>query len=512
MTYTPDQAYSAIKQLEALGNLQIHPLGVQTVVVGTFDASTSRFTWAIPTSVLSIVESAAPLPHAPIGKPITLHVTAGEIAYSADTLMLQINIANSKGPVTLTFGTNTATAAAGQTSVAVNSGGWVSEPTDTGSDSFAAMSFTAGTTKINMSLQIFSMPRLGAGVLTLPAVPVGLIYAPPPGSQNKNYAAYTDLVSIGQKIQTSVVSGTTTKTATAYTAGDFISKIASLASSIGTLAGVGPAVKTFLGPITTALSDLAGVLDSTTQATTNTVTTTADHAIQTTLSWSSTYQTPPGTGPGIGDRFVYIRNVRLAWLIADGQLSFHVLGDDGIRDFTARQLSSDAAAMTGSAAVATGPLTGLDAATVASLLALDPFVGSANPTLHGPRFEINDPASVGGGDTGTGGDAIAVSHDITATDTATRNTIWTHVTDAKPGWLSALFGNNQSVENQLSLTTTSTVQTTTEHKQSLTVYFFSASADQPYLTGLYYDTLFNTLAFVQWRAGQIAPTPVVPSS
>lgn len=505
MTYTIDQAYSAIKQLESLGNLQIHPLGVQTVVIGTFDAATSHFTWAIPTSLVATVVPADPLPRGPIGKPITLHTTAGEIAYRADTLMLQVNIANSKGPVTLTFGTSAVTAATGQASVAVSSAGAVSSATDTGSDSLFDAVLTAGTTKITLPLQIFSMPMLGAGVLTLPAVPVGLIYAPPPGSQNKNYATYTDLVSVGHKMQSAVTSGTTSKTATAYTTGDFVNKIASLASSIGTLAGVGPAVKAFLGPITSALSDLAGILNSTTQSTTNTVTTTTDHAIQTTMSWSSTYQTPAGTGPGIGDRFVYIRNVRLAWLIADGQLSFHILDDAGIRDFTARELSSDAAAMAGSTTVRTGPITSLDAATIASLLVLDPFISNPNPTLHAPRFEINDPASIGGGDTGPAGDAISVSHEITATDTATTNTIVTHVTDAKPGWLSALFGNNQSTESQISLTTQSTVQTTVQNKQSLTVYFFSGTTDQTYLTGLYYDTLFNTLAFVPWAQGQMAP-------
>jgi hypothetical protein len=512
MTYTPAQAYSAIKSLEALGNLQIHPLGVQTVVIGTFDAATGRFTWALPTTTLTVVEDPTPLPHAPIGKPITLHVTAGEIAYSADTLMLQVNIANSKAPVTLQFGSVTATAAAGQTSVAVSSAGWVATPGDTTSSAWEYAVVTSGTAKLSMPLQIFSMPRLGAGVLTLPAVPVGLIYAPPPGGQNKNYAAYTDLVSIGQKIQSSVTSGTTTKTATAYTTGDFISKISGLASTIGTLAGVGPAVKAFLGPITTALSDLAGILGSTTASTTNTVSTTTDHAIQTTISWSSSYQTPPGTGPGIGDRFIYIRNVRLAWLITDGQLSFYVLGDDGIRDFTARQLSSDAAAMAASTSMQAGPVTGLDAATIASLLAVDPFVSGPTPTLHAPRFEVNDPASVGGGDTGTGGDAISVSHEITATDTATKNTVVTHVTDAKPGWLDALFGNNQTSETQLSMTMQSTVQTTTQNKQTLTVYFFSAATDQPYLTGLYYDTLFNSLAFMPWKAGQLATTPVVPAA
>lgn len=504
-TITPDVAYAQIKALEAQGQLQIHPLGVQTVLVGTWDANTSLFSFAVPTEI--VTEPGTTIPGQPVIKPMPVQLTAGAVIYAGDTLMLQFDIVNSKGSFSVTIGGTTVTAAAGQTSVVLGSGGWVSKLGADGSYSFEMVTLRSGTARITAPIQIFSLPLFGAGALTLPAVPVALIYAPPVGPQSKNYAVYTDVTSISQKIETSVVSGASVKTATAYTQTDFLTKIGGLLSAIAGLGGEGSALRKFLAPIGSAVSQVSGIVSDTSESTTNLVSTTTDHAVTTTVAWAASYQTPQGAGPGVGDRFVYIRNVRIAWVIFQGQLSFTVLGDDGVRDFTARELSADATAMAAPGGPLAGPVTGLDAGSVRALLSLDLFVGNPLPTLPQPRFEVNDPASIGGGDTGTGGDMVTATHEITTSDTTVRNTVWTQVTDYKPGWLSALFGTNQSTENQMALTCQSTVQTVVDDKQTVSVYFFTGPNQPAYLVGLYYDTLFNTLVFTPWPQGQVVPGP-----
>ena len=129
------------------------------------------------------------------------------------------------------------------------------------------------------------------------------------------------------------------------------------------------------------------------------------------------------------------------------------------------------------------------------LLSLDPFVGNATPALGEPRFVLNDPPIAAGSGTDPTGDVFSVSHDISTTDTTTQTSVTTTVTDYKPGWLTALFGDNQATENQATFGYTLAVTNTTDQKQSATVFFFARPNDPPYAVGLYFDRLFGTFAF-----------------
>jgi hypothetical protein len=243
---------------------------------------------------------------------------------------------------------------------------------------------------------------------------------------------------------------------------------------------------------------LSGILSSTTVSTTTALTTTDEHDLAVTDTDTTTTGTPAGLGPGIGDRFVYLRNVKVAWLIANGALSITVLGEDGIRSFTAQQLSSDAKAIAGSPGTVTvGPVTNLDAATLKMLLSLDPFVGNPSPALQGPRFVQNDPPTAAGSGTDPNGDVLSVSHEVSTTDTHTTTSLTTTVTDYKPGWLGALFGieDNQATEDQATLGYSTAASSNTDQKQTATVHFFANPGDAPYAVGLYFDRLFGTFAF-----------------
>ena len=80
-----------------------------------------------------------------------------------------------------------------------------------------------------------------AGAFTLPALPIALVCAPPPGAQNKNFAEYSNTTTISSKISTSVTSSTAHKTATAYTTSDFLGKIS------GTVSGIKGLISAFEG-------------------------------------------------------------------------------------------------------------------------------------------------------------------------------------------------------------------------------------------------------------------------
>jgi hypothetical protein len=210
------------------------------------------------------------------------------------------------------------------------------------------------------------------------------------------------------------------------------------------------------------------------------LTTTDEHDLAVTDTDTTTTGTPAGLGPGVGDRFVYLRNVKVAWLIADGALSLTVLGDDGIRSFTAQQLRSDASAIAASpGSVTAGPVTNLDAATLKMLLDLDPFVANPSPALQGPRFVQNDPPTAAGSGTDPNGDVLSISHEVSSTDTHTTTSLTTTVTDTKPGWLTALFGieDNEATEHQATLGYSTSVQQGTDQKQTATVTFFANPGD-----------------------------------
>ena len=495
MSNTAQQAYDAIKKLEADN---VFPLATptKTVHVGNFNAATGTFQYSV--HAITIIETDT----GPNGKPVILKFPAGQIKLAnVVNLHLQFSATNLKGPLTVSFEGTEVTAAQGVRTVTVDVGEAQSVIGQDGKITTFEGFLRSGDAETEFRLQIIRLPVVTGGAFTLPAVPIALVYAPPPGSQKKNYAEYSSMNSSSRKIATTVSGGTTTKTSDAYSTSDFIDKISGLASSIqGFLGAFGivgedplkkAGASTILG-----LNLLSGILSSTTTSTSTALTTTTEHDLQITDTDTTTTGTPAGLGPGVGDRFVYLRNVKVGWVIGNGALSFSVLGDEGIRSFAAQQLISDAKAIaTSGGTVTAGPVTKLDGPTLQMLLNLDPFVGNATPTLSEPRFVLNDPPIAAGSGTDPTGDVFNVSHDISVTDTTTQTSVTTTVTDYKPGWLDALFGDNQAREDQATFGYTSAVTNATDQKQSATVFFFAKPTDPPYAVGLYFDRLFGTFAF-----------------
>jgi hypothetical protein len=492
---TIDDPYTRIKTLENSGQLVL-PQTKQTVSAGTYDAQARRFTYRVPTGKVEEILGIGPHP-----RPIFLAV--GVVAANAVDLSLQFGIVHAAGPITAQVFDHTGKlvgTGTGQTSIVVDVGpaeSTLTTPDDPrlepGQLAPFSVSFSGpGGQSGSVLFQIVRLPLVGGGAFTIPVLPVSIVYAPPAGSQGKNYAECSILSSSSLRISTTVNSSRSSKTMTAYSPLDFAQKIAGVAAQVATL--LGPAAVAVAAAVKQGLDELAAVIPTETTTDSVAVSAGSDHALQFTDTSSWSYATPSGLGPGHGDRHVFLTNVQCAWLIADGELSYTVLGYEGVVAVTADDLVSDHQAIL--AGGATGPITDLDRASVELLLGLDPFIASPTLPPTGPRFTRNEPASVSGKGTGSGGDTLSASHDVTATDSTTKQTTNMQITNVRPGWLTALFNGDQTHETQLTQTYSAATQTTGDHKITSTVHLYAGVTDPPYAVDLYFDEMFQTLAFV----------------
>jgi hypothetical protein len=534
MSLTDQQAYAALKQLENNGQLYLPAQPAATVNLGTWTLGIpDSFAWAPSGSLSTIPSHDTPNPPivdppvaggGPIHKPILipppprppLEPRAGLIIVNAGNLTLQFEVNGATSPVKVAWewgGAHEATStpsASHQATISIALGAISDVPGVT------FLTLESGTHARRLQIGVVRMPGVTAGAFTIPVVPTVLVYAPPPGSLGKDNAQYENSVTMSRKVETTVGQGSSSKQATAYTTDDFITKLAGLAKDADSLAnmlasavsgaasgdtgsGGGSDGKSPVGTLISAVTDvLTALIPDTTSTQTSQVTVTNDNTMETSFGSLATYTAGP-PGPGEGDQFVYIRNVRLSWVISGGELSFTVLGDDGERQFPASDLLSDQSAVRGGAAV--GPETNLDLASIEFLLALDPFVGNPTPTLSPPRFIQNDPTS-DGGDAGVGGTTQQETHQLTTSDMNTQQSVTTNITDYKPAWLDALFGSNQSTEDQLTLTYSTSQQVTQTETQTVTVHVYGQFG-----FGLWFDTLFGTLAFTELEPSQLLPNP-----
>ena len=87
MSYTIEQAYGQIKQLETSGQFTL-PEPQETVDVGTIEVSIGGFTWSVPT-----VQQTTVLTQTPVGqaKPNTvINTTVGDVKTSVVDLLLRL--------------------------------------------------------------------------------------------------------------------------------------------------------------------------------------------------------------------------------------------------------------------------------------------------------------------------------------------------------------------------------------------------------------------------------------
>lgn len=389
---------------------------------------------------------------------------------------------------------------------------------------------------IFISFFVLRPPVVGMGAFTIPALPMAIIYAPPQGKQLKNVATYSDTETITRTVTSSITSSTNTKTVQAFSAADLIGKVAGAITAVAAVVGTGGAGAAGGASVAGALSELGSALfgkakdanDSTVDATKQTsselslmadilngidasaapsdssVTTNEDdHSLTLALSTMSQYQSAASLGPGLGDRIVYLKNLKVVWMAVNGEVGIVVLGYGGTGSNATADLAEERQRLK-----AGGPGTlGFDVAAINALLAQDPMAPPAHPIIDGqlrppaiaaPRFVPADPPERSGTSTGPSGDQFSVTYDSTVEDKQVTTTSHAHVEDTKPGWLAVVFGADDNVETTTTttFTTSHTVDTKDEVKLTSSVTFFSQGLDDEYDSKNFYDYAFGTYAYV----------------
>ncbi len=553
---TLTSAYAAIKQLEAQ-NLIPFPQTSKTVHVGTLDGTTNKFTYDVQTGTESYVTYPPPggggnPPVVPSGggnpvqpktsRPIPHHVKVGYVLVYATDLQLSFSVVNARSSFTVKINGQTATATSGNV-VTIDLKAYTTPPQSQLQVPGTEVILQAGPYPNSIQLRILRPPVCTAGSFTIPAIPTAIIYAPPPGPEKKNFAIYTNVTTVSNKISTTVSNGSSTKTAKAYSVTDFIDKIsgfagdvANFASSIASFAGGAPAaggasggavggLLGFLGAVGGAIGvsgtppsqgsaqndlkaigsgiklfqDIVDGLSSTmTTNSTSLANATTENDLQTTDTLTLTEGTQAGLGPGVGDRIGFLLNVKVGWAILDNELSYTILGYDGTRTFAVQTLGSDLALLN-SGTSPSQTQTQLDAATIQNLLSLDPLVQNASASaLTGSRFVQNNPPSIGGSGNDSSGDLVTTSHMVLTTDITTQQNVTTTLTDTKPGWLGALLGfdSNTSTETVTTMTYTSGITQTVGQTVTSGVTFFASTTETANTVSLYFDTIFGTFVFL----------------
>ncbi len=521
------------------------PGKTDTVIVAR--VSPTGTVWSVPTRTFSVLPPTKPITSMPVIHPIgtpppntppprppeTTSIQAAVVRTTASDLVLRFELAVPDSAVTISVYPGgrplivgspsqvrgaqiaTATATPGQTVLDLDVGPSASSTANEGGGPILTGWFTcvvamAGAKETTYDLAILRPPVLNAGVFTIPALPRTIIYAPPQSSAGGCYCQYQLQTSVTRSFTTSVSNGTSTKTAQAYMAADFVAKIASVitevaavVAGVATLAGATGATSTS-GSSASSGSDsggtdkaitLAGSLLSNglslisniitgfeTQTTSNTT-----QSVQTTSSTTWTF-TPTDTttwktnstigGPGVADLFIYDLNVRIAYLIWDGQLHMYVLGCD------------TPAAQHPVADLKAG-VTGLDASSVSALLALDPLVNGWQPGQLATRLSLTTLGFMGS--SVTTGNQVTCSYAETEDDSTSSTQQVVNVIDTKPGWLTALFGaGNTETTTTTTLTLTSTQDTKSTTTITETLGYQTANGEE-YYVDIYYDRLFQSL-------------------
>jgi hypothetical protein len=578
-------AYSQIKTLEANGTLNL-PATSQTVEVGTIDAQTGDFTWSVPTIQQTythpVIQTGVPGPvPGPVGgagsglgpgggigpgggggtggggKPDPpLVITCGIVTTSAVHLYLSFTVTNVPPLQNQVARVRVGDVAGEAGGVLLGSNGGVSIsgfPTVPayGSrvvlDADLAASAPEQTIYVDPPMSVFPLgitlkngafqyvhimivrpPVLGFGAFTIPALPIALICAPPPGALKKNSNTFNDRMTVTRSVTSAFTSNTATKVAQAYSMADVLAKVAQIAAAAAAITAVGAsggsvgifaAIAAFLvgkqdegNPneisdsvkgVGNAAQVLGGVLggvgDQGVGSQTTTVSVENDHTMAFAMTTSDTYGSEAGSGPGTGDRFVYLSNVRAVWMALNGDVGIHVLGYDGVAAYSADALKTDRQSLTNGEPA---HITGLDADALDLLLRLDPFcvplprrVSPFQPPVIGPpRFVPADPQQRKGSGTPPAGDVFSVANETIVEDKTVTNNITTKVTDAKPGWLDVVFGADDT-ETTTTMTFTSGATTDDKSDETITntITMFSQGSEDAYDLQIYYDRLFGTL-------------------
>ena len=482
--------YEAIKGIEDQFPV---PTPTQSITVGTFNAATGKFT-GLTTQI--IMPDSSPggtggFPggiDGPNGKPIPGGMGGGPrkptkiepfASVNAINAELVFKVINRSGSFRVTA--NGKSRFASSNTIRIN----------VGKAKKVAWSVRANGKSYSDVLNIKRKPIVGAGAFKIPVLPVAVIYEPIADRNKRNKATYAQTQSIGTKMQMSF--SNTNSTQKPVTLPQF-KALGQFRSVVG---GLSSLLKKSKDPQTKALGTALGVMKNAMgnvqSQNTQGTTVTSSGSLAITEVVQNGYNTGINDGgPGVGDMIVYLRNVEMAWLSNDGEISLVLLNYQRVSINSAQQLKRN---------IHNNP-NGLSPEMVQNLLKLDPFATfGPNAGLSSSRFVKVGEVEVNGGDYNQ-----SFSKNITQTDTQSESKFSTTVTEFSKGWASH-FGVGIT-ENQTK--TTSNVwasSNSTSSSQTTSVGFsLNAEIDEIYAAAVYFDRVFGTFATKQVP---LNPNPVL---
>jgi len=475
-----DQLYNAIKAQELQFPI---PQASVTVNVGSFDAKTGEFHYLVPT--YTQVEIVTP----PSGKgpPARITRTGGEVnLFNALDLKLGFDVIDQQGLFTASI-EGIAQASSATNRIVLDAG-----PAATG----VHFVVSCGGKEFVSALPLkIVRPVAGAGVFTVPALPLTIIYAPPVDQQKKNVASWTESALTGNTTTfTFSQQDSTTQPATPSFQGtsqletgakDLVTALSVAASLVSPTGDAAKGIKI----ASALLGTLATLFGTSTATQTDASTTTNQNALTLTLLQTDIVSTSANSGgPGSGDVVCFLKNVRVAWLANGGPAQLAVLGWDSFATVTTAFLQSQ------------GSQTGLDSATIAALLALDPFVaGGPEANLPPSRF-----VQLPGFELAGNAQTHTVTYTVTQTDTEQTVQSTTNSESDTAGLLGFLgigVTSNQTTQTTVSQTSASqATQTQTLTRQVV----LNAAATEIYGVDVFCDVVFGTFAF---RQAVLSPAP-----
>jgi len=350
--------------------------------------------------------------------------------------------------------------------------------------------FGANPVKALLPLKI-NWSMLGAGAITLPAIPVALVYAPVVDPQKKNSASTSSTITAGN---TTTISFTTSSSTSRPVPSSF-QNVMDMQKDLST---VGGALSQIPNPYTMAigagLSLIASGLGSSTAIETDM--TSVNHQSSLTVISSSTETITANSsdgGPEVGDIIEYLYNVKVIWYSKNGKMTLGILGYEGSIQTTMGSLSKCLLKLENQPNGTKDTSLHLDIAAIQALQKLDPFTaGNQVSSLQPPRF-----TDISHGIKGIAGGGLSESYTYTvsAATSQTSTTTITTVENDSPGFLSFLdigVTEEETLQTQISQTNILQTLSTQSVTQSFSLY---GVAGTPYNSWIYYDNVFGVFAF-----------------
>lgn len=339
----------------------------------------------------------------------------------------------------------------------------------------------------------------GAGVITLPVLPVKIVYAPVADLTKLNKASISNTTATNY---TTSVALTTSNSITTPQSNP-LEPVNNIVKDIGKALNLvpDPDVQIFgkaLDVITSLIDD--GITSKTIDSVISTSVTNQNESSVINSETESISALSSNGGPGNGDVICYYTNAQLVWFSDNGKLELSLLGYDPTLHFpSAIQLKQALMGLSGRPSGTKDPEWEIDSGAIASLLELDPFTGrsGASSILDPRRFTPAQNIDGGNASFQIGGAEldVEISHEVVNSDlqsSASTNAGIEIDKSAILGFLGFGQSTDQTVQSSYTKNESSQYITGQTIKGSFTL---NGSNEDHYYCDVYFDNVFGTFAF-----------------